>query len=386
MKGATQLIMQLIKSVINAEGGAELPSSLSLEEGNKLFVLAKSHDMAHLCGYALSRAGVELPEEVKRKLQQEQTLAIYRYEQSNYELQEICACFEKAEIDFLPLKGSVIRSLYPEPWLRTSCDIDVLVHEEDLERAMENLIAMGYEKGDRYLNDVSLFSPSGVHLELHFSLIASGSLDKGEELLQKAWEYTLPFEEKCYHKIFVDAMFYYFHIVHMAKHYTYGGCGIRPFVDLYLLHHTVEFDEEKRKTLLEKSGLGEFAKQARILSEIWFGDGEHTELTLQMEGYLLGGGTYGSVQNQVVVQQARRGGKGKYFFARIWMPYEQLKAQYPNLEKRRWLTPIYQIRRWFRLIFGGRMKNSVRELKRAGATDKQAQAQAERMLMELGLK
>ncbi len=386
MKESVQLMMNLIKSIVNAEGGVELPSSLSLGECQKLFGLAKAHDMAHLCGYALSRLGVELPEEAKRKFQQEQTLAVYRYEQQRYALQEICECLEKAKIDFLPLKGSVIRSLYPEPWLRTSCDIDVLVHEEDLERAIESLLSIGFEGGDRYIHDVSLFSPSGVHLELHFALIEGGALDKGNELLSKAWEFTIPADEKNYQKAFTDEMLYYFHIVHMAKHYTYGGCGVRPFLDLYLLHHSVEFDGEKRKELLEKGGLWTFAQAARLLSEVWFGEEEHTELTLRLETYLLSGGTYGNVQNQVVVQQARRGGNAKYLFSRIWLPYEQVKAQYPSVEKRKWLLPVYQVRRWFRLIFKGRMKGSVRELKRANATSKEAQTEAEEMLLGLGLK
>ena len=37
---------------------------------------------------------------------------------------------KKVQIPFLPLKGSVIRQYYPEPWMRTSCDIDILVDFE----------------------------------------------------------------------------------------------------------------------------------------------------------------------------------------------------------------------------------------------------------------
>ena len=53
------------------------------------------------------------------------------------EYENLCSAFEKAQIPFLPLKGSVIRKYYPEAWMRTSCDIDILVHDEDVGRAKE---------------------------------------------------------------------------------------------------------------------------------------------------------------------------------------------------------------------------------------------------------
>jgi hypothetical protein len=49
-----------------------------------------------------------------------------------HEFERICLVLEKAKIPHIPLKGSVLRKLYKEPWLRTSCDIDILVQEETL--------------------------------------------------------------------------------------------------------------------------------------------------------------------------------------------------------------------------------------------------------------
>ena len=68
-------------------------------------------------------------------------MAIYRYEQSRYELNRICKTLNDAQISFVPLKGAVIRNYYSEPWLRTSCDIDVLVREEDLKQAVKVLVS-----------------------------------------------------------------------------------------------------------------------------------------------------------------------------------------------------------------------------------------------------
>lgn len=71
----------------------------------------------------------------------------------NHEYNRICDALESVEISFLPLKGSVLRQYYPEPWMRTSCDIDILVHENDLEKTTEYLVRdLGYiydRKGPR---------------------------------------------------------------------------------------------------------------------------------------------------------------------------------------------------------------------------------------------
>ena len=97
--------------------------------------IAKEHDVLQLLALGLQKN--DLLEGNSSQLENEIFKAAYRYEQLNYELNSLCASLEKAQIRFLPLKGSVIRKYYPEPWMRTSCDIDVLVRAEDLDKAIE---------------------------------------------------------------------------------------------------------------------------------------------------------------------------------------------------------------------------------------------------------
>ena len=54
--------------------------------------------------------------------------------------------------------------------MRISCDIDILVHENDLERATNHLINnLGYSYDGKGAHDVSLFLDKRVHLELHYT-------------------------------------------------------------------------------------------------------------------------------------------------------------------------------------------------------------------------
>mgnify|MGYP000152239857 CR=1 FL=1 len=85
--------------------------------------------------------GSRMPQgELGEKLKQQENLALYRYMNQDYALQEIGEVFTEKQIPFLPLKGSVLREEYPEPWLRTSGDIDILVHEQDVKRASQVLM------------------------------------------------------------------------------------------------------------------------------------------------------------------------------------------------------------------------------------------------------
>lgn len=83
----------------------------------------------------------------------------------NYSIDIISAALEKAQISYIPLKGAVLRHLYPEKNLRTSCDIDLLVHEEDIDETIEIIENnTGFGKGKVRYHDISMVSPY-VHLD-----------------------------------------------------------------------------------------------------------------------------------------------------------------------------------------------------------------------------
>jgi hypothetical protein len=155
-----------------------------------------------------------------------------------------------------------------------------------------------------------------------------------------------------------EEMFYFYHIAHMAKHFEIGGCGIRPFIDIWILDNIEDKDQSKQDALLKQGGLLRFAEVARHLSKVWLGNAEHTELTKQMEQYILRGGVYGNSENRILVQQQKKGGKTRYVISKIFIPYDVIKFHYPILQKHRWLTPFMQVRRWGKLIFCGHAKRN----------------------------
>lgn len=390
MNKITQVMTNLIGSEVCGDGiNSALYATLTEEECVDLYRLSKKHDLAHLVGNALITNDLIEEGELKETYRQELCTAVYRYEQIAYELNVIKKILTEDKIPYIPLKGSVIRKYYPEPWMRTSCDIDVLVHEKDLEKAVKALEEKGeytcerYEKGS---HDIQMYSSTGVHVELHYTLIENDVLPDANKVLSCIWEYTAE-EKGDYTKTISYEAFYFYHIAHMVKHFINGGCGIKPFVDLWVLNHSekIQYDIEKRKELLLKGGLLKFSEEAEKLSEVWFGEAQHTETTRKMEEYVLQGGVYGTMQNRVALQQVKKGGKCRYAMSRIWLPYETLKYQYPVLKKHKWLMPFCEVRRWFKLLFKGGARRGFNELSANSRTSKAEQNAAKSLLAELGL-
>jgi hypothetical protein len=288
--------------------------------------------------------------------------SVYRYERIKYEYENLCNVFEKAKIPFIPLKGNVIREHYPEPWMRTSCDVDILVKEKDIEETKSILIEeYGYVYQSEGSHDISLYSPSKTHIELHYDLVEDGKANKSSEVLKDVWDVAKLRDGYNFWHEMPDEYYYFYHIAHMAKHFENGGCGIRPFIDLWLLDNIEDRKEEKRNELLEKGDLLKFANSVRKLAGIWFEKKEYDDISKKMENYILCGGVYGTNNNKALIIAATGESKAKSFSKLMFMSRESLTTMYPKLERYPILYPFYQVKRWFR-IFNRSKRNKIKYL------------------------
>ena len=363
----------------------EIKNACVPEKLEEIYALAKKHDLAHLVGQAISKLG--LPEsDVLTRCKCAAGQAVYRYERLQYTFDKLCDALEQAQIPFLPLKGSVIRQHYPEPWMRTSCDIDVLVREADLEPAIAVLTEQhGYECHEKGSHDVSLYAPGKVHVELHHNLVEDFFGFQISDLLESMWHTVTVKAPYAFQCEMPDELFYLYHIAHMAKHLVSGGCGIRPFMDIFILDNLHGADGEKRDSLLKQGELLKFANAARKLSRVWFAGEAHDTVSCQLEAYILRGGVYGTLQNRIVMQQQKKGGRLRYLLSKVFLSYDIIKFHYPILQKHRWLTPVMEVRRWFKLIFCGHLKRTTREIQYNHQVTKAEAASTQDFLKNIGL-
>ncbi len=367
--------------LLRSELTGETPSSVVPDEA--LLTLAVRHDLSHLVADALDKAGALGADELSAKFKKSRYMAVYRYEQSRYELEALSGCLAAAEIPFLPLKGAVLREYYPEPWMRTSCDIDVLVHPEDVDRAVKALTeGLGYRYEKTGPHDVSLFTPSGVHIELHYDVMGESLTDgQARAVMQTVWEHSTA--DGVFRYRMSDPLFYFYHVAHMAKHIVIGGCGVRPFMDLWILSRRSVAPAE-RQALLKAGGLDRFAAAAERLAEHWFSGGEVDETVRLLEDFVLRGGVYGTSETLALAQQSQRG-RVAYWRNAVFPSYRALSDQYLILRKQAWLYPFCLVHRLGSKLFGKGRQIASSRLRHAVAVDNGERKTVEKMLGALGL-
>lgn len=380
-----QLLFLLVRSQLHGTSISEEQSKAIKDHKKALYELAVPQGFGPVVGQALADNGLLDEDELSFVIRAKTMQVFKRQSQQDFEFYRICDCLRKAEIGYVPLKGAVIRKFYPQGWMRTSSDIDILVKEESLPAAVEVLKKeLGYtQPHDREYHDVALYSPTGVLLELHFSLKENNAkLDRG---LSRVWEFTKSVAGEPY-RLELTPEFFVFHVVaHCAYHFMSSGCGGKAVLDLWLLKHKMGYDEEKVKELCAECGLEQFYLQIMKLAQVWFSQEESTPFLEKMGDYILNAGFGGSEENAVAAGVLKRGNKGKYIAGRLFLPYDMLKEYYPILHRHKWLMPACQVRRLFGGLKRRRIGSVMRELKNSSMVSNEELKNTEALFSDLGL-
>ncbi len=382
-----ETVLKLVRFSVWGEK-AEFSSEETSEEAIKsVLVLAKRHGIFTLVVDGAFKCGlIDSKTKLGNALRKIQVKKIIKIQKTEFQLSRLTQALSAAEIKHIPLKGSVIRKLYPEGFMRSSCDIDVLVNPDDLEKTVELLPeALGYKYWGKTFHDVSFESFDGVHIEMHYDLIEEKADHDLANVLREVWQRSEPLENG-YTYVMSNEMFVLYHIAHMAKHILVGGCGIRTFIDLKLLLDKLEFDKAVLEEMLQRSSLQKFAEQCYKMCDIWFGDGQHTELTERLQTYILGGSIYGSAKYQIAVKRSEGVGRFKHIFRLVFLPKKSLELIYPNLKKRPYLFPFYQVKRWLRVFNSSKRNKITQNIEISNNVSDDTVEKVSALISDLGLK
>lgn len=385
----TNAMFALLRTVL-VEGATLTEGDAKIIQDNieEIYLISKRNDMAHLVGYALEKAElISSDNPFFVKLQEQAYLAIFRCEGMEYEISRMRKVFEDSGIDFVLLKGAVMRKLYPEGWMRTSSDIDILVRADDHERAGDILAdKLRYKKVMEGTHDHSFFSEGGVHVELHFTLVEEGRANRAKDVLSEVWS-CVSIKEGSEHEYELSpSMFYFYHIAHLAKHFGATGSGMRPFIDIWLINNRMEKNEKEREEMLLRGSLNTFAQLCDQLSAHWLEEQELCGTTAQeFEYFVLNCGIYGSEENRILIAKHNNGGTFVYILRRLFLPYKFLAMLYPVLKKHKWLMPFCQVARWCKLFSRPMAKKAIAEVKISRTATQDDVDGMQAFLTEIGL-
>lgn len=334
-------IIMLLKSAVTGEKLA-LPEDFDMETA---YPQIQRHHMFTLAYDGAVRCGVSRQSEVMGKLFQRYCKALLTSEGQLKQIDRIFRAFDENGIDYMPLKGCKMKSLYPKPELRLMGDADILIRMEQYEKIVPIMKSLGFAA--KHESDHELvWQNDKLYLELHKRLLPSCNKDF-HSYFGDGWQFATQKDGTRYSMTAEDEFVFLF--THFARHYRDSGIGCRHVVDLWVyLEANPGLDEERVKAELEKLQLLEFYENICRLMEVWFADAPTDEKTDFMTDFIFDSGSWGGAENRVLSVTVRDSknsasgatGKLKYIGKTIFPSAEVLKFEYPILKKTRLVLPV----------------------------------------------
>ncbi len=333
MNQETQILLNALKSVLN---GVD-PEAESLP---RIIGLAKKHSVLNLLAPTLLRCN---DEKLRRRITAFYAEYLSQQESLKAAAEELFAELEKRNIPYMPLKGYYMKQLYPDPLMRSSCDLDVLFppeHTKEVKKIMRDLGYTLFISNDHHM----CHTRENVTVEMHYILSETPVPGYYDDIFAR-----LRHIDGCLYG-FTDEDFYIFHIVHIWHHFRAGGTGIRSVMDIYVFRtQKTDLDETYLAREFDKLHLAVFEEKLRKLAFFWFGEGDGAD-TEELSEFIFRSGVYGTTQHAAVAGTAKMG-KTKYFFTRVFPKTEDMKKAYPVLEKCILLLPFCYMARILTALF-----------------------------------
>ena len=364
MKVDIKYFISLISAAVNGSAPPEPPEDT---DWRALYAFAKLHQVEALICSSIERSEVSLPDGAAGLFEKAQLTAITHDQTQRGEAGKILESFEKNGIDCIPLKGLIMKTLYPAPFLRSMCDLDIMFRPEDSEKVNETLTALGYTATSLGGNPET-YEKTGkfVEIEMHKALIR----DKTDHFA-KTWDRAAKREgyEHIYDMSRED--FYIFMMAHLRKHYIGNGTGLRSVLDIFLYERKYgdSLDREYIENQFKLSGFGDFPEQIIRTADIWFaGKPDDPELR-DMQKHLLSSGAYGFnkfSRDEYISDKIREKGRAGYILSLVFPSKDVMTDKYPFLKKLPFLIPVMWIFRWVSSLVL-RAKNVISLLKKTSS-------------------
>ncbi len=336
---------------------AERVAGMDME---RLYRLAKSQTLTAITYMGLEPALTEeqRSSELMVKWRQRKDRAIRKNLLLDTARAEICARMEDAGIWYMPLKGSLLKDLYPRVGMRQMADNDILYDETREDDLLTIMTELGYqpESVGRGVHDVYQ-KPPVYNFEMHRALFGSTG-QQFEAYYQNVKDRLLPAEGHTCAYRFSDEDFYVYVTAHAYKHYANCGTGLRFLADtyVYLTARASGMDWVYLRRELAALGLAAFEEQARTLADKLFAapltEDLLTDADREMLAYCLGSGTYGTMETMVGNRlQEMQGADGKvtrrtkwrYYWSRFYPSREFCRVNYPFVARWWIIKPFWAV-------------------------------------------
>lgn len=363
-----QGLLTLVRSGLTGES-LPLPEGLDLE---KVYPELVRHQVLALGYLGAVNCGVSKKEPVVGKLFQAYCKSLDHSEKQQKLVEAICAAFDRAGVDYMPLKGCNMKGLYPAPELRAMGDADILIRVEQYERIEPALLELGFvETLDK--DPERVWDHKNLHLELHKRLFAASNKDFyryfgdgwRRAVVQNGTRWMLKPEDELVYLL-----------THFAKHYRNGGIGLRHLADMWVfLQANPQMDVDETRRELKKLRLLEFYDNVMNAAQAWLGAGEWDEKSLLVINRVCGSGSFGTRSQHDLSDIIKEAGANRDIVGTrcaralriVFLSRIQMEMKYPVLKKLPILLPLFWLVRIFNVLLfkQNRVKEAAHRFQRA---------------------
>ncbi|MDE6148564.1 MAG: nucleotidyltransferase family protein [Ruminococcus sp.] len=357
-KNEYSYLIHLLKSILNGTQPEEKPDNLSYE---KLLDHAIRHSVANIAYYAVEKLNKKPNSDINKKWAEYRDRAIVKDLTQTLEFDAITQAFENENIRFLALKGIFLKDMYPQRDMRLMADIDLLIDQNNMDKANKIMLSLGYEPETTSDKDHdAYFKQPMMNVEVHRQLFGQEN-ESFSLMFSDPWKNTLEITDGVLN--LTDNWFFLYLFAHLDKHLNNGGTGIRTIMDIYvyLQHKENSLDWEFIYSQLAKVGKAQVCRDVIALSKIWFGDSPSSEKYDEFARFILSSGTYGTRLNSNL-NKHKRMGTFRFVIHRIFPPLYIMQMVFPFLKKVPFLFPLmWPVRLIYRGLFRG--KKIIHEIK-----------------------
>lgn len=301
-------------------------------------------------------------------------------------------------IDHIVMKGLVLREFYPVPELRTFGDIDLVIRPEDRKRCHELMLELGFSVKTDW-EPVYSYVRDNEFYEIHTELLEVDVSEKADYrgYFRKVWDHAVETEPHCWQ--FTPEYHFLYLLVHIAKHVTGSGAGLRMYLDIavFVRQYGDALDWAWVAGELEKLRLAAFANAVLTLVREAFGVTAPLALTPMAERTLdafleftVSGGVFGQSNHDSGVNamknESRSGGEISRvgtIARRLFPPARTIQSRYTYLQTKPWLLPAAWVHRLVKTK--DKLHDHAQEMQHILSADKSQVRTLNQMFDEIGL-
>lgn len=370
-KKEEQLLCKVLAEVLQGRQEIEIQGEDD-QTINQMLHIADKHQVLSLL-YPLVQ-GNSIQEEQKQWIVRKSRQIVQQSYRLLFLTKYLTEQLQREGIPVIVLKGPAVSVYYPEPELRKSGDVDLLIesykkHKRKIDSIMNKV---GFRKTQEQWSDhhIVFASPEGIDVELHTML--SKTTDNSHIDAYLKWKKEDFFQRKKEKKILgislpvlTDGCQAFYLVVHMLQHFMTAGFGLKLLCD-WVVFWNREVCREEQQVFVEavrECGIMEFVRMITELCVQYLGlnkervsfllkDEENRDSSLdRLLQEIFEAEEFGnsSSDRMVVVQ-----GNGILAYAREF--HHQMKITYPRSSKCVLLWPVL----WITLFVGFLYRNHTR--------------------------